>query len=166
MNRNLDSLFRAGTLLAINLLFVTVWGFAALSKLVNGMPSWFNGKFGQTVLAKFPGLTASFWLLALSELLALALAVAALGRGEFLGRRAPALLSAGLVWSLLVFVQLGFGQWLSSDFNGAFQQFVYFSGTLVALVAVNPGGPGESSALERRSRQSQPTPTSSRERSS
>jgi hypothetical protein len=127
MNRNLLPVLRAGTLLAINLLFLTIWGFAALGKVINGMPSWFDGKFGQTVLAKFPGLTASFWLLTLSELLALALALAALGRGEFLGRRAPAFLSAALVWSLLVFVQLGFGQWLTNEFPN------------VALLAVNPG---------------------------
>jgi len=38
-----------------------------------------------------------------------------------------------LVWSLFVFVELGFGQWLTIEFNGAFQQFMYFSGTLLAL---------------------------------
>jgi hypothetical protein len=141
---------RIGTLLAVNLLFAMIWGFAALGKLVNGMPTWFDAKFGKTLLAKFPGLTASFWLLTLSESLALTLAVAALGRGEFLGRRAPTLLSAALVWSLFVFVQLGFGQWLTSEFNGAFQQFVYFSGTLLALLVVNPDITGNFSAPERR----------------
>jgi hypothetical protein len=149
MNWNFSCLLRIGTLLAVNLLFATIWGFAALGKLLNGVPSWFDAKFGKTLLAKFPGLTASFWLLTLSESLALALAVVALGRGEFLGRRSPVFLSATLVWSLFVFVQLGFGQWLTSDFNGAFQQFVYFSGTLLALLAVNPGVTRESSGPER-----------------
>jgi hypothetical protein len=32
-----------------------------------------------------------------------------------------------------VFLQLGFGQWLTAEYNGAFQQFVYFSGTLLSL---------------------------------
>jgi hypothetical protein len=41
-----------------------------------------------------------------------------------------------LVWSLFVFIQLGFGQWLTSEFNGAFQLFVYFGVTLVALQLV------------------------------
>jgi hypothetical protein len=36
-------------------------------------------------------------------------------------------------WSLLVLLQLGFGQWLINEYSGAFQQFTYFGGTLVAL---------------------------------
>lgn len=129
---------RAGALLAINFLFLIIWGFAAIGKVINGMPSWFPDKFGKTFLAAFPGLTATFWLLALSELLALALAMAALARAEFLARKPAAFLQAMLAWSLFVFVELGFGQWLTSEFNGAFQQFMYFSGTLLALqFAVN-----------------------------
>ena len=124
---------RAGALLAINFVFLSIWGFAAIGKVMNGMPSWFPGKFGKTFLATFPGLTATFWLLTLSELLALILAVAALARLEFLERKPAAFLPAMLAWSLFVFVQLGFGQWLTNEFNGAFQQFMYFSGTLLAL---------------------------------
>ena len=124
---------RSGALLAINLLFLMVWGFTGLGKLKSGVPSWFAGKFGGTFLAQFPGLTASFWLLAIVETLAFLLAVAALVRGDFLGRRPPTLLALMLVWSLFVFVQLGFGQWLTSEFNGAAQQFSYFAGTLIAL---------------------------------
>jgi hypothetical protein len=130
---HLPRIARAGALLAINLLFIIVWGFAGISKVMNGMPSYFPGKFGKTFLATFPGLSATFWLLALSELLALSLAVVALVRAEFLERKPTAVLPAMLAWSLFVFVQLGFGQWLTNDFNGAFQQFVYFSGTLLAL---------------------------------
>ncbi|HWN93781.1 MAG TPA: hypothetical protein VNT99_02000 [Methylomirabilota bacterium] len=124
---------RAGALLAINCLFLNVWGFAAIGKLMDGIPPWFDGKFGKTFLASFPGLTATFWLLAISELLAFALAVLALGRGEFLERKPAKFLPATLAWSLFVFVQLGFGQWLTKEFNGAFQQFMYFTGTLLAL---------------------------------
>ena len=124
---------RSGALLAINLLFLSVWGFAAIGKLIDGIPSWFEGKFAKTFLAGFPGLAATFWLLALSELLALALAMLALVRAEFLERKAAKCLPAMLVWSLFVFVELGFGQWLTKEFNGAFQQFMYFSGTLLAL---------------------------------
>jgi hypothetical protein len=132
MNVTLASLTRRGAFLAINLLFLMVWGFAGLGKVLNGIPIWFAPKFGQTVLARFPGLNASFWLLAGSELLAFALASIALLRGEFFGRR-PIFLTSMLVWSLLVFVQLSFGQWLTSDFNATFQQFTYFGVTLFAL---------------------------------
>ena len=137
MNKALQSLHRCGALLAINLLFLMVWGFTGIGKLLAGMPPWFGDKFGQTILARFPGLTASFWLLAAAEVLAFGLAVAALLRGEFLGRRPPTWLTTMLVWSLFVFIQLGFGQWLTAEYNGTFQLFAYFGVTLVALQFVN-----------------------------
>lgn len=133
MNPNPPLLIRSAALLAINLLFLMVWGFAGIDKLIHGPPSWFDGKFGKTFLATFPGLTATFWLLAFSELLAFALAVVALVRIEFLRQRPAVFLLATLTWSLFVFLQLGFGLWLTADFNGGFQQFMYFTGTLVAL---------------------------------
>lgn len=125
-----------GALLAINLLFLVVWGFTGIGKLIAGIPPWFGEKFGQTFFASFPGLSAAFWILAISEVVAFVLAVLALATGEFLGRRAPRLLQLMLMWSLFVFVQLGFGQWLTSDFNATAQLFAYFAGTLVCLIYV------------------------------
>jgi hypothetical protein len=138
MNSTCPALHRIGALLAINLLFLMVWGFTGLGKVQSGVPSWFGDKFGQTILSRFPGLTASFWLLAASELLAFALALVALLRGEFLGRRPPTWLTMMLTWSLFVFIQLGFGQWLTAEYNGTFQLFAYFGLTLVALQFVAP----------------------------
>ena len=144
MNSNVQLFIRSAALLAINLLFLMVWGFAGISKVMDGVPSWFDGKFGKTFLASFPGLTATFWLLTISELLAFALAGVALVRIEFLRQRPAVFLCATLAWSLFVFLQLGFGQWLTSDFNGGFQQFMYFTGTLVALhVAQSVGRPAQ-----------------------
>lgn len=133
MNPRLALITRAGAVLAINLLFLVLWGFAGIGKLIDGMPPWFDGKFGKTFMATFPGLTATFWMLAISELLAFGLAAAALASGEFLERKPLKWMPATLVWSLFVFLQLGFGQWLTAEYNGAFQQFVYFSGTLLSL---------------------------------
>jgi hypothetical protein len=110
-----------------------VWGFTGLGKLLQGKPDWFYDKFGQTILAKFPGLTASFWLLAGAETLAFLLALAAVGRGEFLEKRVPHILKSMLVFSLFVFVLLGFGQWLTNEYNGTAQLFAYFAGTLICL---------------------------------
>ena len=126
---------RRGALLAVNFLFLMVWGFAGIGKVIQGKPSWFNDKFGQTILAKVPGLTATFWLLAGAEVLAFLLALGAVGRGEFLEKqnRVPWMLKTMLVWSLFVFVMLGFGQWLTNEFNGTAQLFSYFAGTLVCL---------------------------------
>ncbi|MBI3418067.1 MAG: hypothetical protein HY043_22485 [Verrucomicrobia bacterium] len=138
MNANSPQIFRAATLLAINLLYLMIWGFAGISKVIDGMPPWFGDKFGATILGKVLGLSATFWILTASELLAFALALAALVRLEFARCRPPPVLAATLVWSLFVFLQLGFGQWLTGEFNGAFQQFMYGSGTLVALLVVCP----------------------------
>ena len=141
----LGGLSRLGALLAINLLFLMIWGFQGLGKAMKGMPSWFDSKFGNTVLAKFPGLTASFWLLTGAELLAFALAAIALVRGEFLGWCRPTWLSLTLTWSLFVFLQLSFGQWLTSDFTATFQLFTYFGVTLLTLhfvkLDMTPRGP-------------------------
>ena len=140
-----SGLTRMGALLAVNLLFLIVWGFAGIGKLINGTPSWFDGKFGDTILARFPGLTATFWWLAGCEAFAFLLGAIALLRGEFLGWCRPTWLTLMLVWSLLVFVQLSLGQWLTSDFNGTFQLFTYFAGTLLALhfvkLDMTPRGP-------------------------
>ena len=141
MNKAINSFHRSGALLAINLLFLMVWGFTGIGKLLAGMPPWFPDKFGQTILAHFPGLSASFWLLAAAEVLAFGLAAAALLRGEFLGRRPLACLTTMLVWSLFVFIQLGFGQWLTAEYNGTFQLFTYFGITLVALQFVYATAP-------------------------
>ena len=133
MNASSASPARSGALLAINLLFLMVWGFAGIGKVVSGYPAWFGDKFGKTLLATFPGLTLSYWSLAAAEILAFALAACALLGGEFLGRRAPTKLTWMLVWSLFVFLQLSFGLWLTSDFTGGAQMFAYFAGTLVSL---------------------------------
>lgn len=95
-------------------------------------------------MATFPGLTATFWILAFAELSAFALAALALIKLEFL--KDPLWLGRMLTWSLFIFLMLAFGQWLTNDFVGAFQQFCYFTGALVALLIVtNP--PGEKSKL-------------------
>jgi hypothetical protein len=151
MSNTRTSPARRGALLAINLLFVMVWGFAAIDKLRDGVPAWFPDKFGKTFLSSFPGLSLTFWTLAASETLAFVLGIVALLRLELLGGgREPRWLTATLVWSLFVFLQLGFGQWLTAEFNGAFQQFVYFTGTLVALQVASHGSWNPQGSLEDR----------------
>lgn len=149
MNRDgIEVVSKAGALLAINLLFLMVWGFTGIGKLMAGVPPWFGEKFGETFMVTFPGLTATFWILAISEVIAFGLAAAALLIGEFLGRRAPAFLRLMLMWSLFVFVMLGFGQWLTSEFNATAQLFGYFAGTLMALIYVERSTPAVRSQAE------------------
>lgn len=140
------SLLRPATLLAINFLLLMIWGFAGISKVQDGMPAWFDDKFGKTFLGTFPGLKATFWILTVSELAAFALAIVALVRIEFLRQRPPTFLAATAVWSLFVFLQLGFGQWLTNEFTGAYQQFMYFCGTLLTLHIIQTSGKSPSPA--------------------
>lgn len=133
MNTSVNPAIRSGALLAINLMLLMVWGFAGIDKLRSGIPAWFDDKFGATFLASFPGLSATFWLLTAAELAAFLLAGIALFRGEFIRRSTPIWLMSTLVWSLFVFLQLALGQWLTADFNGTFQMFVYFGITLLML---------------------------------
>ena len=89
-----------GALLAINLLFLMIWGFAGLGKLFTGIPSYFPEKFGPTFLAHFPGLTGTFWILTLSEVLAFSLAALSLVTGDagFMERRFI-VLGIALAWA-------------------------------------------------------------------
>ena len=119
--------------LAIQLLFLMVWGFAGIDKIRTGVPAWFPGKFGGTILGTFPGVSASFWLLAGSELVGFCLAAAAVLTGEWLRCRRRRLTVATVTWSLFVFLQLNLGNQLTGDFNATAGMFTYFAGTLLAL---------------------------------
>jgi len=132
---------RLPVLLAINLLFLMVWGFAGLGKFLDGYPGWFEEVFGKTFLGRFPGTCAAYWGIAVLEVLGAILALGALLRREFLGRRSPDWLLATAVLSLFVFIVLGFGKWLTQDFAGAFQLFLYFSASLLAVREVREGIP-------------------------
>lgn len=147
MNSNFQQLARLGALLAIQLFFLMMWGFAGIGKVATGVPVWWPDKFGKTILATVPGLNATFWLLTILEVLAFALAAIALLSGEFLGRKPAKLTLTMLVLGLLIFAMLGFGQWLTSEYVGAQQIFTYFCGTLIALqfVLSSPRPRGESS---------------------
>lgn len=122
---------RSGPLLAINIFFLMLWGFAGIGKVLAGYPDWFPQKFGPTFMATFPGLKASYWMLTVAELIGFGLAVVALARLEFL--KEPLWLARMLAWSLFVFCMLAFGLWLTQDPVGGFQQFCYFSGTIAML---------------------------------
>ena len=132
-----DRLTRATVLSLSALLLTLTWGVAGAGKLLaGGVPDWFAEQFVKTFLASFPGLTASFYSIAVLEGLAAVAAVVSLLRGEFLRNRPPTLLYAALFLSLLLFVQLNFGKQLLADFDGTHDLFMYFAGTVVLLLAV------------------------------
>ena len=133
--------FRSSTLLAINLLYLMLWGFAGISKVLEGVPPWFRDKFQPTLLGKVPGVSIAFWWLTAVELAAFGLAAAALLRADFRESRPPWLLGGMLAWSLVGFLHLGFGLTLTADFNGSFQQFMYAAATWIAMGFLLRGSP-------------------------
>jgi len=122
--------------LAITLLFATTFLLAGLEKLLAGSaPDWFVEQFAATPLGVFPQ-TPLFLLLALGESLLGLAAVVSLFCGEWFRQRAP-LLKLVLAGSLLMFVALGFGARLSHKYEDAAFHFMYFTGTLLALVVLD-----------------------------
>jgi len=122
--------------LAVTLLFVVTFVLAGLDKwLVGTAPAWFVEQFAETPLGGLPQ-TPLFLLVALGESLLGLGAVVSLLSGEWLRRRAP-VLKLVLAASLLMFVALGFGARLSHKYEDAAFHFMYFTGTLLALVVID-----------------------------
>ncbi|MCG9896121.1 MAG: hypothetical protein MH204_11665, partial [Fimbriimonadaceae bacterium] len=138
MNRIADSLTPVVFRLGGALLLAITWVLPAWNKLSGGgVPGFFQERFGNTILASFPGITVSFYSIAILEAVAGLLALGSVLIGEFLpGRRAP-LLKLGALLSLLVFVQLGFGLRLIGDNDGAANLFFYAAGSLVLIIGLH-----------------------------
>ena len=138
MQRTLAVLTRSIVVASVAALLLFTWGLTGPGKLTaGGVPEWFSGQFGQTFLARFPGLAASYYSIALLETVGAILAAGALLRGEWLPGRSAFVLRLALAHSLLVFVQLGFGKRLVSDHDGAHDLFMYAAAALVMLLAVD-----------------------------
>ncbi|MDX2147657.1 MAG: hypothetical protein SFZ23_09060 [Planctomycetota bacterium] len=132
-----NQLHRVGVFALSAILLAMTWGFAGVAKLTSGgVPSWFSEQFGKTILASFPGLTASYYSIALLETLAALAALGSILRGEFVRNVAPLFLHASILLSLALFVQLSFGKQLLSDYDGTHDLYMYFAGTLVMLIVV------------------------------
>lgn len=122
--------------LAITLLFANTFLLAGLAKCFEGAaPEWFVEQFAETPLGSSPQ-TPLFLSLAVGEALLGFGAVASLLCGEWFRNRAP-LLKLVLAVSLLLFVALGFGARLSHKYEDAAFHFMYFTGTLLALVVID-----------------------------
>lgn len=132
-----DRTVRGVAMLSMALLLMITWGFGGIAKLFSGgVPEWFSRPFESTFLVKFPGMTASFYSIAVLEALAAGLAFASAVTGEFVRGFRCVYLSASLLLSLGIFVQLSFGKQLIGDFAGAHDLYMYFSGTLLMLLGV------------------------------
>lgn len=122
--------------LLVTLLVLLVWGFAAFNKMNEGVPQWFIDLFKNTLLAKMPGLSASFWFVTTIEATGCALALCSLVRLEFLKPRLP-LLRLALLTSIGIFLALEFGTLLAGDLAGQERLFNYFVLNVVMYVFVD-----------------------------
>ena len=121
---------------SITLLFAVTFVLAGFGKLLDASaPDWFVQQFAETPLGVLPQ-TPLFLSLALGESLLGLGAIISLFRGEWFRQRAP-LLKLVLAGSLLMFVALGFGARLSHKYEDAASHFMYFTGTLLALVVID-----------------------------
>jgi hypothetical protein len=121
--------------LAVQLLFLTTFGLAALAKFQNPlMPDDFVEQFRYTWLVNLPGgLFTPYYLIALGELLIFLVFLISLIRLEFVSVRKKHFLKYGLLLSLFIFVVLAYGMRLTSQFQGTANGFFYFGTTLLAL---------------------------------
>lgn len=121
----------------IQVTLVYTWGLTGFGKLFGGgIPEWFTKGFGETFLAKFPGMTISYYSIALLEALTAIVAAVALITGEALPRKAKPFTRLAIILSMVLFAQLGFGKRLIADHEGAHDLFVYFGISLVMLLAI------------------------------
>jgi hypothetical protein len=120
------------------LLLAVTWVIPAWSKLSAGqVPPGFAERFQNTFLASFPGMTVSYYSIAILEAVAGLLALASLASGEFLGRKGAPILKAAALLSTLIFIQLGFGLRLAGDNPGAASLFQYTVGGFVLLLVLD-----------------------------
>lgn len=137
MNSSLDRLTPLVVRLSAALLLAVTWVIPAYNKLsAGGVPPFFTERFGNTFLASFPGIPASFYLIAIAEAIAGLLAILSIVTGEFLGKRGAPLLKVATLFSLLIFIKLGFGLRLVGDNDGAASLFQYTVGGLVLVLVL------------------------------
>lgn len=126
--------------LAVTLLFLITFLLAGIEKWIDvsqesGVPVWFIDQFGETILGRLP-LGPQYIGIAFFETILAVGAIISLIACEWLGGRAP-ILKWTLVGVLFLFIALGFGSRISGDYAAAADQFMYFIGTLIALVIID-----------------------------
>lgn len=123
--------------LAIYWIFAGMWLWSFWEKLADPVPQWFIDQFSPTFVDEFPGLTLSWRVAGVAELLVGLTFLVSLARLEFLpGRRKPVLLLA-LAGSACMFAYLGFGQRITDQFDSAASLFFYFGATVTSWIVVH-----------------------------
>jgi hypothetical protein len=110
---------------------------SGVDKLTSGgTPAWFVAQFSETFIATFPGVNVAYLILGVMEIAVAVILVISVITLEFTPKRPKTFLLLAIALSALTFGFLGFGQNLTSNFDGAANLFFYFGATLVAFLAV------------------------------
>ena len=122
------------------LFFLFMFLLAAIDKWIEfvrerGAPEWFVNQFGETVLGRLPMMPQFVGIAVFETVLAVG-AIVSLFSLEWLRNSAP-ILKLTIVGVLFLFIVLSFGARISGDFGSAASHFMYFSGTLLALVIID-----------------------------
>ena len=133
----LQKVFNNVILLPIYIVHIYTWLMASGEKFLGGpIPENFTKAFGATFLGIFPGVTVSFYQIAVMELATALLFVASLVRGEFFEGSPRPLLNWGLWLATLNFAMLGFGMRLVNNYQGAADLFQYLGANVVIWLFV------------------------------
>jgi hypothetical protein len=121
---------------ATYLIYGQLWGQSIVDKWeTNGVASWFKDVppigFKGTFLDSFPGLTVSWYLIALLETICFAAIIASVLLFEWLPRRHRPMFGLAIGISAVTFAVLAFGQLLQGNTSGSFQLFLYFGVALL-----------------------------------
>ena len=125
--------------LAIYFVFGQTFLLSSWSKFTGGgVPEFFKKEFEKTFLATFPGLTASYYLIATLEGLVFVLVLVSIFSGDWRPTKAHKdWLKLMMGVAAGVFGILGFGLNLTDSYSQAAELFAYFGATLVAWLVVS-----------------------------
>ena len=114
------------------LLLIFILIIPAIHKLTDQIPpDWFIGKFQDSLIGKVSGgITLSFWLIILLEIIGPMLLLIALFQ-MILKQKYQPFLSGGFLVCYLLFLILTFGSFLVQDYDNGFKDFLYFVGVIV-----------------------------------
>lgn len=134
MNRN--KVMAAGKVLPIQLMYLTLFGFAGVQKFLNfaGTTAHFENIFKDTFVPSLPGgMALQVGFIAGVEVLIGLIFLVSLVRKEHLPGACRVWIIIGLILSSLLLIHLSIGQRLMADYAGAANTFFYFGLTQILI---------------------------------
>ena len=133
---NMQKFFNHVILIPIYIVEIYTWLMAGGEKILGPVPENFSKAFGGTFLSVFPGLTITYYQIAIMEIFTALLFMASLMRCEFFNGQPRPLLNWGMWLATLNFAMLGFGMRLVGNYQGAADLFFYLGANLVIWIFI------------------------------